>query len=81
MKDRLFFTLPKSLLTVTVGELEREAFDSELLDLEYALSDVCRDHTQNVGFWGGQPILYRLLRWLEMPHVPPENRAVVGHEP
>ena len=62
-------------------ELGRDVFDAKLLDLEYALSEVCRDHTKNVGFWGGQPIQYGLLRRLKMPVVPKALAESWGMKP
>jgi hypothetical protein len=40
----------------------QERFDSELLEMEYELSDICGDHTFRIGFWGGEPINFALLR-------------------
>lgn len=61
VQDRLFFTLPRKLLEAVVGTIGNKRFDGDLLGLEYALSDACND-TLNVGFWGGRPINYSLLR-------------------
>ncbi len=60
--ERLFFTLPGPLLNAIVRKIGEERFDAELLQMEYALSDICGDHTQFVGFWGCQLIGYPLLR-------------------
>lgn len=53
VQNEIFFTLPRLLLEAVVGTLGKERFDAKLLDLEYALSDVCGDHASHVGFWGG----------------------------
>ena len=60
--NRLFFTLPRPLLEVIVAKVGEDRFDPALLGLEYALADKCGDHTQHVGFWGGQAIGYMMLR-------------------
>jgi len=57
-----YFTLPNNLIEAVVSEVGQERFDADLLEMEFALSDVCGDHTAQVGFWRGQPILYDLLR-------------------
>jgi hypothetical protein len=81
IRGKLFFTLPTPLLDAIVRELGDATFDPALLDLEYALSDVCRDHTHCVGFWAGQPIQYWLLRWLPLPEVSNETAASWGKNP
>jgi hypothetical protein len=45
-----------------VRALGESTFDEDLLRLEYALSEVCGDHTRIVGFWVGAPIHYDRLR-------------------
>ena len=60
--NRLFFTLPRPLLDVVVSKVGKDQFDAALLGLEYVLADKCGDHTQHVGFWGGQAIWYMMLR-------------------
>lgn len=62
---KLFFTLPRGLLEAVVREVSPEAFDAGLLELEYALSEVCEKHPGNVGFWNGRPIQCQYLRPLE----------------
>lgn len=57
-----YFTLPMPLLEQIVTEVGRERFDSEMLEMERALSAECKNHDSKVGFWGGQPIEFLLLR-------------------
>jgi hypothetical protein len=57
-----YFTLPRALLEAVVTEVGKERFDSRLLEMEYALSDVCQDHIFEIGFWGGRSIRFQLLR-------------------
>ena len=57
-----YFTLPGQLLKQVVTEVGENRFDAGLLKMEYTLSDVCGDHSSNIGFWGGQPINFLLLR-------------------
>jgi hypothetical protein len=57
-----FFTLPQRLLDKVVIRVGGDRFDAELLEMEYALSNVCGDHSSQIGFWGGQPINFLLLR-------------------
>lgn len=57
-----YFTLPAPLLVSVVREVGKDRFDAELLDMEHVLSNVCGDHRSRVGFWGGQPIDFPLLR-------------------
>ena len=40
-----YFTLPRQLLKQVVAEVGENRFDAELLEMEYALSDVCGDHS------------------------------------
>lgn len=54
VKNRFFYQIPKLLLDLLVAEMGREVFDSNLLDLEYALAEACGDHTSFVGFFHGQ---------------------------
>lgn len=57
-----FFTLPEGLLDKIVVRVGGDRFDDELLEMEYALSNVCGSHGCQIGFWGGQPINFLLLR-------------------
>jgi hypothetical protein len=57
-----YFTLPTELLGLVVNAVGEERFDTELLEMEYALSQMCDDHSRLIGFWGGQPINYPLLK-------------------
>ena len=57
-----YFTLPRSLLSRVVVEVGEDRFDADLLAMEHALGDVCGDHGSHIGFWGGQPISFLLLR-------------------
>jgi len=49
-------------MPVYPGAFGQDRFDADLLAMEFALTDVCGDHTAQVGFWRGQPVLYNLLR-------------------
>jgi hypothetical protein len=62
VKDRVFFTLPQKLLTNLAAELGDAGFDAEVQELELALSQIGGDHTQRVGFWRDDPIVYPYLR-------------------
>jgi len=57
-----YFTIPKTLLEAVVAEIGEERFDDGLLEMEYALSQICQDHRFQIGFWGGQSIRFQLLR-------------------
>lgn len=62
VQNRVFFTLPQGLLTHLAAELGDDAFDPEVQVLEFALSQICGDHTQHVGFWRNAPVVYPFLR-------------------
>lgn len=57
-----YFTLPGQLLKQVVAKVGEDRFSTELLEMEYALSDACGDHSSQIGFWGKQPINFLLLR-------------------
>ena len=57
-----YFTLPGQLLRRVVAEVGGDRFDAELLEMERVLSEACGDHASRIGFWGGQPINFLLLR-------------------
>lgn len=57
-----YFTIPVQLLKRVLATVGEDRFDSELLEMEFALSDVCEDHSNRIGFWGGNAINYPLLR-------------------
>lgn len=57
-----YFTIPEPLLRRVIAEVGNDRFDSGLLEMENALSRVCEDHSFQIGFWGGQPIQFQLLR-------------------
>jgi hypothetical protein len=62
LRQAPFFTLPRELLDRVVGAVGSDRFDAELLAMEYALSNICRDHSAQIGFWRNGPIDYILLR-------------------
>jgi hypothetical protein len=57
-----FFTLPEELIVKFVGHVGESRVDSELLKMEFELSRIHGEHCANVGFWGGCPITFELLR-------------------
>ena len=57
-----YFTLPNKLLTRVVAEVGEDRFDPDVLKMDYELSDVLEDHSSYIGFWGGRPIGFLLLR-------------------
>jgi hypothetical protein len=59
--NRVFFALPRPLLEGVVRELG-DAMDSDLIELEFALSDCCGDHSQIIGYWNRWPIRFAHLR-------------------
>ena len=58
VQGQAFFTLPRPLLDALRPILQTP----ELWELELALSDICGDHTQRVGFWQDSPISYSHVR-------------------
>ena len=62
IQNRTFLTLPPELLDAVLREVGAERFDVERIEMEMALSNICADHTTNVGFLRGQPIPHQLLR-------------------
>ena len=57
-----YFSVPRTLLECVVAEVGEDRFDSDMLEIEFTVSDRCQDHASDVGFWLGQPISYPLLR-------------------
>jgi len=62
VQGQLFFTLPKFLLEEIIREVGESRFDSSLLQLEFALSGRCGNHSETVGYWNRWPIWYNYLR-------------------
>jgi hypothetical protein len=62
IRGEFFYTFPRPLLEAVLETLDRTAFDDELLDMEFELSDICGDHESQVGFWNRWPVSYNLLR-------------------
>ena len=62
LQDGPYFTLPGPLLTDVIREVGQDRFDADLLEMDRALSNTCDDHSASIGYWGGQPINYLLLR-------------------
>ena len=46
-----------------VAKVGKARFDADLLKMEKILSKVCGNHSSFIGFWGGRPISFRLLRY------------------
>lgn len=59
--ETYFYTLPKELLDTVVGEVGRERFDQELLEMDESLSDAADGHTGFVGYFDGHAIFYPYL--------------------
>lgn len=57
-----YFTLPAPLLNRVVAEVGKGRFDAKLVEMESALSEVCGDHSSNIGFWRGQAVNFLHLR-------------------
>ena len=47
---KYFYTLPVGLLQLLGSNVGAERFDSGLMRLEYSLSEICGDHSLQVGF-------------------------------
>jgi len=62
-----YFTLPMQFLERVVAKVGKDRFNAELLEMERALSDACGDHSSRIGFWGGRPIDFMLLRPNNLP--------------
>lgn len=62
VESRYFFTLPGTLWNAIIARLGNADFGAELMELEHALSSICRDHSTQAGFWKGRAFPYRFLR-------------------
>lgn len=62
VRGRYYCSLPRALWDETYERIGQERFDEELVNLEYALSEICGDHSRIAGFRNGQAITYSLLR-------------------
>lgn len=60
--QRAFHTLPVGLWKAVIKELGSSCFKANDLALELRLSEICEDHTVQVGFCDGQPVLFNRLR-------------------
>ncbi|MFO0821176.1 MAG: hypothetical protein U1A77_24745 [Pirellulales bacterium] len=66
LRDRYFYSLPRSLWNHVVKELGENAFDADALAMELELSNLCGDHSATVGFLRGRRISYGFLRRSEI---------------
>jgi hypothetical protein len=78
IRGRCFFTLPLPLWNELYRQIGAKSFDPGLAIVEGALSQFCRDHSQNVGFWKDEPIVYDLLRRSQARSISAENGRTVG---
>ncbi len=62
ISGRAIYSLPMTLWDVVIREVGKPRFDSKLLELELRLSEICGDHSFQVGFQDGQPVLFQRLR-------------------
>jgi len=62
IKQQTFYTLPVGLWKAVIKELGSGRFKADDIALELRLSEVCEDHSVQVGFRDGQPILFNRLR-------------------
>jgi len=60
--QQTFYTLPLGLWKAAQSEIGRQHFDADDLALELRLSELCGDHTFQIGFRNGLPILFNRLR-------------------
>ncbi len=62
IKQKTFYALPVGLWKAVIKELGSSRFNADHIALELRLSEICEDHTVQVGFRDGQPILFNRLR-------------------
>ncbi len=60
--QQTLYTLPVGLWKAVIKELGSSRFKADDIALEMRLSEICEDHTVQVGFRNGQPILFNRLR-------------------
>lgn len=78
--DSPLFTLPQQLLKV-IEELFGDGWlSAEQLATEKDLATQCHDHTQVVGAWKGNPIVFYHLRREGFPQISEELRVELGWE-
>ena len=77
IERRVFYSIPRHLLDLVVRAVGRKRFDEALVDMEYSLSDVNEDHSARVGFAGGQPIIFNLLRTSQF-EIAPDVAVSIG---
>lgn len=62
IKQQTFYTLPVGLWKAVIKELGSGRFKADDIVLELRLSEICEDHSVQVGFHDGQPVLFNRLR-------------------
>ncbi len=60
--QQTLYTLPVGLWNAVIKELGKSRFKADDIALEIRLSEICEDHTVQVGFRDGQPVLFNRLR-------------------
>lgn len=62
INQQTFYTLPVGLWKVVLKKLGSNCFNADRIALELRLSEICDDHTVQVGFRDGEPISFYRLR-------------------
>ncbi len=78
IRNRYCYTLPRALWDEVSRQLGVNERRAEIVDLEYALSEVNGDHTARVGFWRGIGVVYPYLRRRTPPQLLAEHARAVG---
>jgi hypothetical protein len=78
IRGKYFYTLPREVLDEVVSHLGEEAFDAQLLEMEWELGGICGDHAMTVGFHLGQVLPFKGLRLAETLQFSEEQTQRVG---
>lgn len=72
IKQQTFYTLPVGLWKAVIKELGSSRFKADDIALEFRLSEICEDHSVQVGFRDGQPVLFNRLRTISLSFPKPD---------
>ena len=78
IENRYFFALPRAFWDEVCQQIGADAFDAELMDLDYAAAEICRDFSLTVGLYKGSGFAYHLLQPSAGRHVSAKDANSVG---